>query len=95
MSITSRINYVRKVIVGVWQICIALCLIIVTSPVFWLIDYDKLILFVKRYGIDVMVVLSILFGIWMHFSAYPVRGPMFAVFCILMSILQRPKDYFE
>ena len=94
MSITSRINYVRKVIVGVWQICIALCLIIITSPVFWLIDYDKLILFVKRYGIDVMVVLGVLFGVWMYFSTHPVRGPMFAIFCMVMSILQRPKDYF-
>ena len=95
MSSTSRIDYVRKVIVGVWRICIALCLIIVTSPVFWLIDYNKLSLFVKRYGIDAMAVLSIFVGVWMYFSTHPVRGPMFAIFCILMSILQRPKDYFE
>lgn len=90
-----NVNQVKNAVVGMWRICIALVLVVVTSPIFWLIDYDKLILFVKRYGIDVMAVLSVLLGSWMYLDTHPVRGLLFAVFCVLMSILQHPDVYFE
>lgn len=90
-----KASRVRKIIIGVWRICIALCLIVVTSPIFWLIDYNELALFVKRYGIDVTAVMSVFLGVWMSFNMHPIRGSMLAIFCIVMSIVQHPEGYFE
>ena len=95
MSNVSQVSHARKIVIGVWRVCIALCLIVVTSPIFWMIDYEALRLFVKRYGIDVVAVLSVLLDVWLGFNTHPVRGSMIVVFCLLMSILQHPEDYFE
>lgn len=95
MPDVSQIDHARRIAIGVWRSCIALCLIFITSPVWWLIDYDKMKLFVKRYGIDVMAILSVIFGSWMYADMHPIRGIMFAAFCLLMSVLQDPDGYFK
>lgn len=95
MPNVSQVNHARKIGIGVWRSCIALCLIVVTSPIYWMIDYKALQLFVSRYGIDVMAVLSIFLDVWLCVNTHPVRGSMLAVFCMAMSILQHPADYFE
>lgn len=89
-----KIKQVKNLVVGMWRVCIALTLVVMTSPIFWLIDYDKLILIVKRYGIDAIAIASIFFGSWMYFDTHPVRGLCIAVFCVMMSILQHPDVYF-
>lgn len=95
MTNVSQVNHARKIVIGVWRSCIALCLIVVTSPICWMINYNALGRSVKRYGIDATAVLSIFLDGWLCFNTHPVRGSMLAAFCMLMSILQHPADYFE
>lgn len=91
----SRLSQIRSVSLGLWRVCIALVLVVLTSPICWLIDYDKLVNFVKRYGIDATALLSIVLGGWMYMDGHPARGLVFIMVCVSMSIVQYPDPYLE
>lgn len=83
-------NELRKYVVAMWRLVLALVLIVLTSPIFWAIDYDKLISFVKDWGITVVMVLSVVFGIVYWTVGHPLRAVFLTIFCVLMFMLEDP-----
>ena len=95
-NVLSRfVTIARRMLVGIYRMCIALVLVVLSLPIFWLVDYDKLTIFVVKHGVMFGVLLSWIAAGLLWWNFHPIRAVGVVGLAMVMTVIEDPKAFFE
>lgn len=86
---------IRRIIIGSYRTMLALFLVLISLPIWWLVDYDKLTEFVLKHGAIFGIVLSWIGAGLLWWNFHPIRAVGVIMLAMLLAIIENPKAFFE
>lgn len=86
---------IRRIIIGSYRTMLALFLVLISLPIWWLVDYDKLTKFVLKHGAMFGVLLSWIAAGLLWWNFHPIRAFGVIMLAMLLAIIEKPKAFFE
>lgn len=86
---------INQLLVNTWRLAFAGILFVVTAPVFFLVDYHKLVKFANKYATGSLFVASVIVLACGMFKEYPLRLTAFVLFSGYLWMTQHDQELFN